>query len=77
MVPALTLVLVNTDTSRFLPCTRCDPIDPGPGEAQHPGGAGRGDGEVCGGPGAGRGRVPHHYQVLSNRPSLLSGHSDR
>lgn len=71
------VVLVNADKSCFLSCIRCDSIDPGPGEAQHPGGAGRGDGEMCGGPGARRGRVPHHYQVLPDRPSLLSGYSDR
>uniref|UniRef100_A0A672FYH2 Cytosolic iron-sulfur assembly component 2A n=1 Tax=Salarias fasciatus TaxID=181472 RepID=A0A672FYH2_SALFA len=56
---------------------RCDPVDPGPGEAQHPGGAGGGDGEVCGGAGAPGGRVPHHHQVLSHGSSLLAGHSDR
>lgn len=71
------VVLVNADKSCFPSCIRCDSIDPGPGEAQHPGGAGRGDGEMCGGPGARRGRVPHHYQVLPDRPSLLSGYSDR
>lgn len=71
------LVLVNKDTSCFLPCVRCDPIDPRPGEAQHPGRAGRGDGEMRGGPGARRGRVPHHYQVLADRPSLFSSYSDR
>lgn len=71
------LTVVNKDTSCFLPSIRCDSIDPGPGEAQHLGGAGCGDREMCGGPGAWRRRVPHHYQVLSNRPSLLSGYSDR
>lgn len=34
---------------------RCDSDDSGSGEAQHSGGAGRRDGEVCGGAGA-RGR---------------------
>lgn len=77
LVLDLELSVVNNDTSCFLPSIRCDPIDPGPGEAQHLRGAGRGDREMCGGPGAWRRRVPHHYQVLPNRPSLLSGYSDR
>lgn len=43
-------MLKFVDKSVFVFSTRCDPNDPGPRETQHPGGAGRGDREVCGGP---------------------------
>lgn len=74
----LTLISLSSDSRfLFLPSIRCDQIDPWPREAQHPGGAGGGDGEVRGGAGARRRRVPHHHQVLPHRPPLLPGYADR
>lgn len=74
----LILISLSRDSCfLFLASIRCDQIDPWPREAQHAGGAGGGDGEVCGGAGAGRRRVPHHHQVLPHRPPLLPGYADR